>query len=87
MKGYLTHGPNFKCKMCSQEKEIILVPQLKHIDIGNEKLRVVKPFCYLGDVNSESGGCYNATASCIRSAWKKFHKLIPFVCNKSFSLV
>ena len=61
-------------------------PNLKHVDIGNNKLEVARSFCYLGDVISESGGCYSATTSRIRSAWKKFHELILIVCNKSFSL-
>ena len=53
---------------------------------GNTKLEVVRSFCYLGDVTSESGGCNSETTSCIRFAWKKFQELILIVWNKRFSL-
>ena len=86
MKGRLRPDPNYKCRTCSKER-VVTAPQVKQVEIGNEQLEVVKSFCYLGDVTNESGGCYSATSARIRSAWKKFHELIPIVCNKSFSLV
>ena len=63
IKGRLRPDPNFKCHKCCQEREITPVPQLKHVDIGNDKLEVVRLFCYLGDVTSESGACCSATTS------------------------
>ena len=87
IKGPLRPDPNFKCQKCCQEREIKPAPQVKHINIGNDKLEVVRSFSYLGDVTSESGGCYSAPTSHNRPAWKKFHELIPIVCNKRFSLV
>ena len=59
--------------------------ELKHVEIGNDQLEVVRLPCYLGGVTGKSGGCYNATTSSIRSAWKKFHELISIVCNKNLS--
>ena len=78
--------PNVKYQKCCQEREITPALQEKHGDIGNNKLEVVRSFCYLGDVTNESRGCHSATIPYIRSAWKKFHELISIVCNKSFSL-
>ena len=31
-------------------------PTLNYVEIGNNKLEVVRSFCYLGDVTSEAGG-------------------------------
>ena len=69
-----------------KRNEITPAPQLKHVDVGNNKMEVVRSFCYLGDVTNESSGCYRATASLFRSAWKKFYELIPIKYTKSFSL-
>ena len=94
-KSWIHHGcsnikipdSNFKYQKCCQEREITSAPQVKHGNICNNKLNVVRSFCYLGDVSSESGGCYSATIPYLRFAWKKFHELIiSIVCNKSFSL-
>ena len=63
IKGHLRPDPNFKCHKCCQEREITPAPQLKHINIDNNKLEVVRSFCYLADVTSKSAGYYNATTS------------------------
>ena len=38
IKGRLRPDLSFKCQKRSQEREITPVPQLKHVDIGNNKL-------------------------------------------------
>ena len=86
IKGHLRPDSNFKCQKCCQEREITPAPQLKHINIDNNKLEVVRSFCYLADVTSKSAGYYNATTSHIASAWKMFYGIIPIVCSKRFSL-
>ena len=87
IKGRLRPDPNFKCKKCCQGREITPAPQLKHINIGNDKLEVIRSFCYLWDLTSKSGGCYSAIILRIRSALKKFHEPIHIVYNKSLFLV
>ena len=53
IKGRLRPDPNFKCQKCCQEREITPAPEVKHVSIGNNKLEVVRSFCYLGDVTSK----------------------------------
>ena len=36
-------------RWAARKKKIIPAPQLNYIDNGNDKLRVVKPFCYFRD--------------------------------------
>ena len=72
IRGCVRPDPNFECQKCCQERKMTPASQVKHVNIGNEKLEVVRSFCYLGDVTSKSGSCHSATTSHIKSAWKKF---------------
>ena len=54
--------------------------------INTKKVLISKDPFQSNLTSSKSGGCYSATTSRIRFAWKKFHELIPIVCNKSFFL-
>ena len=72
INGCLRPDPKFNCQKCCQGREITPTSQIKHANIGNNKLEVVRSFCYLGDVTSKLGGCFSATTSHVRSAWKSF---------------
>ena len=52
IKGTLRTDPKMKCQKCCQERGITTVPQLKHVNTGNDKLHVVRSFSYLGDLIS-----------------------------------
>ena len=43
-------------------------------------------FCYLGDTISKQGGAGAAVTSRVRSGWKKFKELAPFLTAKNISL-
>ena len=51
-----------------------------------DNLEVVASFCYLGDMFSAAGGCELSTATCVKTAWKKFKELLPVLssCHLSF---
>ena len=51
---------------------------MKKVMIGDEKLKVVPEFCYLGDVLSAGGGCELASITRCKCAWAKFrfHSLL-----------
>lgn len=82
IKDCLRADTNFKCQKCCKEREITPAPQLRDINIGNNKLEVTRSFCYLGDVTNKLGGSYSVTISRIRSAWKKFYEPIHTVATK-----
>ena len=81
----LREDPDFVCKRCRGEIEPPQ-PTTTELTIDNVTLEVVESFCYLGDVTHQSGGCFEATTSRIRSAWKNFRDLLPVITNKSISL-
>ena len=83
IKGRLRPDLNCKSQKCSQEREITPAPLLKHIVIGNGGLEVVRSFCYLRDVISESGGCYGTTTLRVRSAWN-VSRTNPFSFPQTF---
>ena len=41
-----------------------------------DKLEVVASFCYLGDMLSAGGGCDITVTTSVKTAWKKFRKLL-----------
>ena len=55
--------------------------------MGEDTLDVVDSFCYLGYMILASGGCERAIIARIRSAWSKFHELLPLLTSRSVSLL
>ncbi|CAH1270813.1 Hypp4454 [Branchiostoma lanceolatum] len=60
--------------------------QLTQVTVGEENLKVVPTFCYLGDMISQAGGCSDAVTARIKSAWKSFHELLPILTNRYIPL-
>ena len=58
----------------------------REVQVGPDKLEVVASFCYLGDMLSPAGVCELSTTTCVKTAWKKFKELLPFLssCHLSF---
>lgn len=56
------------------------------VKLDDEQLENVNSFCYLGDVISQSGGCYDAITARIRSTWKNFRELLPILTTRGLSL-
>ena len=85
IKDCLRADTNFKCQKCCKEREITPAPQLKDINIGNNKLEVTRSFCYLGDVTNKLGGSYSVTLT-YQICLEKVLWTNPYSCNKSFSV-
>ena len=53
--------------------------------VGPDKLEVVASFCYLGDMLSAGGGCEITVTTSVKTAWKKFRKLLPVLTSRHLS--
>ena len=42
-------------------------------------------FCYLGDMPSAANGSELSTATCVKTAWKKFKELLPVLFSRHLS--
>ena len=56
------------------------------VQVRLDKLEVVASFCYLGDMLSAAGGCELSTTTHVKTAGKKFRKLLPVLssCHLAF---
>ena len=56
------------------------------VQVGPDQLEVVASFCYLGDMLSAGGGCEISVTTHVKTAWKKFRKLLPVLtsCHLSY---
>ena len=85
---------NKKCRgikegLLTYQVSIVTEIQAQHallIELGDQKLDVVKPFVYLGDRISPNGGCKVTTIARIRSTWGTFRQLLPLLTNQAISL-
>ena len=68
IKGPLKPDPDFKCKKCRGEVSNVTIPDIESVVISGEENEKVSSFCYLGDFIGQCGGCFDATATRIRSA-------------------
>ena len=50
--------------------------------MGDSVLEAVDSFCYLGDTLSAAGGCDTAAIARCKSAWGKFHELLPVLTER-----
>ena len=55
------------------------------VQVGPDKLEVVAPFCYLGDMLSAGGGYEITLTTCVKAAWKKFRELLPVLVSRHLS--
>ena len=55
------------------------------VQVRPDKLEVVASFCYLGDMLSAGGGCEIAVTTRVKTAWKKFRKLLPVLTSRHLS--
>lgn len=86
LKGRLRADPDFLCKKCSGELVTSIDNQATSIKVGDDDIEVVQSFCYLGDMISQRGDCFDATTARIRSSWKKFRELLPILTCSGISL-
>lgn len=84
--GKLRENPDFKCKRCLGVARPIDSRPCKEVILGENELKVVDTFVYLGDDICSGGGCERATVSRVRSAWAKFRELLPVLTCKAISL-
>ena len=73
----------FQCKRCRGD-----VPQADPSDqeglvVEGETYEVVTSFCYLGDMLNADGGVDLAVNARVRSGWRKFRELMPFLTSKA----
>ena len=84
IKGRLQNAcATFVCRICQGTRN-------NHKTSGNatcmtvdgDNYEVVEKFCYLGDMLDAGGGSDTAVTARIRSAWKAFHTLAPFLTSR-----
>ena len=89
VKGSLSRfSVNFKCKVCMGNiQDAIHSSESKVLDLGDGmSIEEVGSFCYLGDTISKQGGAGEAVTARVRSGWKKFKELAPFLTDKHTSM-
>ena len=72
---------DFRCARCLGNARASDERQSLEVEVGNEKLKVVPEFCYLGDMLSAGGGCELAAITRCKCAWGKFRQLLPLLTN------
>ena len=65
IKGRLPPESDFRCARCLGTARAIDERQSLEVEVGNEKLKVVPEFCYLGDMLSAGGGCNHTLQMCM----------------------
>ena len=76
IKGPLLPDHDFRCARCLGTAQAIDEREVTEVEVGNEKLKAVPNFCYLGDMLSAGGGCQLAAITCCKCAWGKFCQLL-----------
>ena len=84
LKG-LTEDPDYRCTRCQGTTHPLDCRPQREVQVGYDKLEVITSFCYLGDMLSAAGGCELSTTTCVKTAWKKFKELIPFLSSRHLS--
>ena len=57
----------------------------REVQVGPDKLEVVAPVCYLGDMLLAAGGCELSATTRVKTAWKKFKELKPVLSSRHLS--
>ena len=81
----LTPNPDYRCARCMGNARPIDGRPQSEVQVGPDKLEVVASFCYLGDMLSAGGGCEMVVTTRVKTAWKKFRKLLPVLTSRHLS--
>lgn len=73
----------FVCRRCRGQVPQQDTADLEGITIDGDTYEPVNTFCYLGDTLDANGGADAAITARIRSGWKKFRELSPFLTSKA----
>lgn len=68
--------PDFICKHCRSEMQLINSCPLTKVVVGRVTIEVVASSCYLGDAFSSGCGCKHCQVT-----WKKFHQLLTILTS------
>ena len=82
---HLTKDPDYRCTWCQGTARPLDGRPQREVQIGPDKLEVVASFCYLGDMLSAASGCELSTTAHVKTAWKKFKELLPFLSSRHLS--
>ena len=63
----LTKDPDYRCTWCQGTAHPLGGRPQKEVQVGPDKLEVVAPFCYLGDMLSAAGGCELSTTTRVKT--------------------
>ena len=77
----LTEDPYYRCTRCQGTARPIDGRPQKEVQVEPDKLEVVASICYLA-----ASGCELSTTTRVKTAWKKFKKLIPVLSSRHLSL-
>ena len=72
------------CMVLGNARRIDGRPQ-SEVQVGPDKLEVVASICYPGDMLSAGGGCETTVTTRVKTAWKKFKKLLPVLTSRNLS--
>ena len=81
----LKKDPDYRCTRCQGTAHPLDRRPQKEVQVRPDKLEVVAPFCYLGDMLSAAGGCELSTITSVKTAWKKFKNLLPVLSSRHLS--
>ena len=81
----LTEDPDYRCTRCKGTARPLDGRSQREVQVGPDKLEVVASFCYLGDMLSAAGGCKLSKTTRVKTAWKKFKELKPFLSSRHLS--
>jgi len=73
VRGALTRVKDHECGRCNglQNDE----EELKYVKPGNDMIKVVQEFCYLGSVVGSSGDVQSSVTARIRAGWRKLSEM------------
>ena len=82
----MTKDRDYRCTWCQESARPLDGRPQREVQVGLDKLEVVVSFCYFGDMLLAAHGCDLSTTTRVKTAWKKFKKLLPVLssCHLSF---
>ena len=81
----LTPNPDYRFAGCMGNARPNDGRPQNEVQVGPDKLEVVASFYYLGDMLSAGGGCEITVTTRVKTAWKKFRKLLPVLTSRHLS--
>ena len=83
----LTEDPDYRCTRRQGTARSLDGRPQREVQVRPDKLEVVASFCYLGDMLSPAGGCELSTTTRVKTVWKKFKELKPFLSSRHLSFL